>query len=123
MTCPSCGNTDIRLSQHSYWGDTFQSIFGRMPYRCRKCRHRFYSSGTPAVAEGPKGSRKAHLVTREELKSKRRRLLRGLIAIAIFAVMFVIFLMILKYLTTDTGPPKDYGAAPVSSSAAAAREV
>jgi len=110
MICPSCGDSAIRFSQHSYGSDAFQSLFGRMPYRCRKCRRRFYSSQTlPATSDGKKVSRRPHLDPRDEIKSKRKRLLRGLIAIAIFAAMFIIFLMILNYLTSEKGPPKEVG--------------
>jgi hypothetical protein len=110
MTCPSCGNSDIRPSEHSYWSDTWQSMFGRKPYRCRKCRHRFYSSETPPpAAEGTKRSGRAQLDPIHEAKRRRKRLLRGLIAVAIFAAMFLIFLMILSYLTSDKGAPKEIG--------------
>jgi hypothetical protein len=120
MTCPSCGNSDIRPSDHAYWSDAFQSVFGRKPYRCRKCRHRFYSSETPPPAtEGSKG--RAQLDPRDEAKRKRTRLLRGLIAIAIFAAMFLIFLMILNYLTADKGAPKEIGKVQSLSTISAAR--
>jgi hypothetical protein len=85
-------------------------MFGRKPYRCRKCRHRFYSSETPPpAAEGSKRSGRAQLDPLHEAKRRRKRLLRGLIAIAIFAAMFLIFLMILNYLTSDKGAPKEIG--------------
>jgi hypothetical protein len=110
MTCPSCGNSDIRPSEHSYWSDTLQNVLGRKPYRCRKCRHRFYSSEAPPPAvEGSKRSGRPQLDPRDEAKRRRKRLLRGLIAVAIFAVMFLIFLMILNYLTSDRGAPKEIG--------------
>jgi hypothetical protein len=110
MICPSCGNADIRPSEHSYWSDTLQSVLGRKPYRCRKCRHRFYSSETPPPAvEGAKRSGRPQLDPLHEAKRRRKRILRGLIAIAIFAAMFLIFLMILSYLTSDKGAPKEIG--------------
>jgi hypothetical protein len=59
--------------------------------------------------EGSKRSGRPHLDPLHEAKRRRKRLLRGLIAIAIFAAMFLIFLMILNYLTSDRGAPKEIG--------------
>jgi hypothetical protein len=49
--------------------------------------------------------------TRELNKARRKRLIRGFIAIAIFAAMFLIFLLLLNFLTADKGAQKDFGMA------------
>jgi hypothetical protein len=85
---------------------------GRLPYRCRKCRFRFYSSKPLDPASAKKKERRA---THDEIKRSRRRLWRIIIAVAIFAGMFVIFLLILNFLTSDKGPAKDFGANPPAS--------
>jgi len=108
MICPSCGDSETRPSQHTYWSDLFQRMLGREPYRCRKCRLRFYSSETPSSdVEGAKHHTPTNRSNRELTKVRRRRLLRALIAIAIFAAMFVVFLILLKYLTADKASQKD----------------
>jgi hypothetical protein len=110
MNCPSCGNSEIRPSQHSYWSDSLQRMIGRAPYRCKKCRLRFYSSeAPPSILLGSNRAVDANRSTHEINKSRRRRLLRSLIAIAIFAVMFLIFLILLNVLTADKGSQKDVG--------------
>jgi hypothetical protein len=110
MNCPSCGNSETRPSQHSYWSDFFQRLRGREPYRCRKCRLRFYSDESPSQdAGGAKLSPVENRSNREISKARRRRIIRGAIAIAIFAAMFLIFLVLLNYLTSDRGPQREFG--------------
>jgi len=114
MICPSCGSTQVRPSRHFHWGDIFQNMRGRKPYRCRKCQFRFYTSESPEAGQeghphrthNPAGPRSAR---------DRRRIVRRIIAIAIFAVMFLIFLLFLHFLTTDRAIPKEVGEAPHGS--------
>jgi hypothetical protein len=49
--------------------------------------------------------------TRELSKARRKRIIRGFIAIAIFAAMFLIFLLLLNFLTADKGAQKEFGTA------------
>ena len=39
--CPNCGSHDTRKSLPRGVLDTFILMFGRWPYRCRKCSYRF----------------------------------------------------------------------------------
>jgi hypothetical protein len=112
MNCPTCGTSEVRPSEHSHWSDGLQRIMGRLPYRCRTCRLRFYSSKPLNPLSEKKKDRRA---THDEIKRSRRRLWRVIIAVAIFAGMFVIFLMILNFLTSDKGPAKDFGVIPPAS--------
>lgn len=40
--CPKCGSTDIRPSRRDSFAAHFFSMFGRLPFRCRSCRVKFY---------------------------------------------------------------------------------
>ena len=118
MTCPKCGSSEIRLSRHAHSMDALHRIGGDQPYRCRKCRHRFYSSEVLVVGDSEsvrpaQGSR--HTPGSSWLRSSRsrKRLKRGLIALTIFVAMFVIFWLFLRYLTTERAPGADSAAVPL----------
>ena len=97
--------------------DNLHRIGGRVPYRCRKCRHRFFSSevlmqSDAEVAQSANAGqpRHAHRKTRQKSPRSRKRLVRGLIAFVIFAVMFLIFWVFLRYLTTERAPAQNSSA-------------
>jgi hypothetical protein len=105
MDCPSCGKSDIRRSHSSNWRDSVQRVLGRQAYRCRKCRRRFYY---PAVGEPT-----AHNTARAQQKRpggkvkdfrKRKRLLRRIIAVAVFVAMFSLFGLFLHHISVDHPP-------------------
>jgi multidrug efflux pump subunit AcrB len=110
MTCPKCGSSEIRTSRSARWSDVFQRVRGREAFRCRQCRQRFFASvAFASETEGGASNRSQrsalHLSTRT-----RKLLVRRLIVISIFAVMFVIFWLFLRYLTTERSPSVDSGA-------------
>jgi len=97
MICPNCGNAKIRLSEHRHWNDVFQRIMGRLPYRCRECRHRFYASASIMPSAGPQDRARrarrspAHVNTR-----RRKHLRRWFRAAAIFIATFILFWLHLR---------------------------
>lgn len=42
LFCPKCGSTDVRRSRGDGPLAFFNGLFGRLPYRCRSCRGKFY---------------------------------------------------------------------------------
>ena len=42
LICRACGKTDVRPSWQSGITDQLLIWSGRLPFRCRACRHRFY---------------------------------------------------------------------------------
>jgi len=119
MTCPQCGSSDIRASRSTRWNDVFQRMLGREAARCRRCRRRFFVAN--ATESGLKRLVKSNRTDRhQKLMSTRtrKRLIRQLIVISIFAVALIIFLFFLHYLTTERVPSQDSGAVrfPVASS-------
>lgn len=110
MTCPNCGKSEIRVSHHPHSMDWLHRIAGRVPCRCRKCGHRFFASEISVPREADAGSVESSRVVRTSRNrpvsrfkgpAGRRRLLRRVITVAIFAIMFVIFWLFLRYLTTE----------------------
>ena len=93
MICPKCNSAEVRHSQRASWADTLQSWFGRRAYRCRSCRLRFHAlqDGEPAPAKPHKHS------SRRGKRSGRQRTVQ----ILIFAVMLIMFLIFLRYLTRE----------------------
>jgi multidrug efflux pump subunit AcrB len=111
MTCPKCRSSEIRASRSSRWSDIFQRVRGREAFRCRKCRQRFFASQSSALgSQQVVQSKHTHRHSRLMSRRTKKRLSRRLIVIAIFAVMFVIFLFFLRYLITERMPASDSGA-------------
>lgn len=45
LECPGCSSLDVRRSRRSGFIDRFQHlVLGKLPYRCRNCKRRFYLS-------------------------------------------------------------------------------
>ncbi len=93
------------MSTETHWCDALQRIRGRQPYRCRKCRYRFYASLLAEINGRIGPSNSTHRGASLTRARNRRRLVRRLITIAIFTVMFIIFWLYLRYITTDRLPP------------------
>jgi hypothetical protein len=105
MTCPHCGNSDIRRSQSSHWSDGLHRALGRNAYRCRKCRQRFFLPSFKQIATHTrKQSERSRKAARRLDFRKRKRLIRRLITIAVFIVMFSLFGLFLQHLTVDHPP-------------------
>jgi hypothetical protein len=47
LFCPKCGSTDVRRSRGEGLRALFFALFGRMPFRCRSCRVKFYRHADP----------------------------------------------------------------------------
>jgi len=110
MTCPKCGSADIRASRSDRWSDIFHRFRGRDTYRCRNCRMRFYAS--ESAQPGPKQadqSKPTHRHPKLISTRKKKRLIRRLIVISIFALAFIMFWFFLRYLTTEKSPAQDSG--------------
>ncbi len=103
MNCPACGKSDIRRSHSSDWRDNFERLLGRQAYRCRKCRQRFYY---PAVGELAR--RNSGLAQKKGVKvrdfRRRKRVMRRIIAVAVFVVMFSLFGLFLRHISQDHPP-------------------
>lgn len=89
----------------------FQRVRGREAFRCRKCRQRFFASvsaesGPERTAQSSRAPRPTKLMSTRS----KKRLVRRLIVILIFAVAFVIFWYFLRYLTSERIPAPDSGA-------------
>jgi len=111
MICPACGSSEIRTSRHTRWSDFFQRVRGREAFRCRTCRLRFFAS--QSTKSGPEQVvQSKHIHRPQKLMSTRskKRFVRRLVVILIFAVAFVIFLFFLRYLITERMPASDSGA-------------
>jgi ribosomal protein L37AE/L43A len=105
MTCPHCGNSDIRRSHSSQWSDVLHRAFGRDAYRCRKCRLRFYSPRYAQITTHAtkKSDRSGKAAKRLDFR-RRKRLIRRLITIAVFVVMFAMFGLFLRHIMEDHPP-------------------
>jgi hypothetical protein len=111
MTCPKCGSSDIRASRRTRWSDVFQWVRGRETFRCRTCRQRFFASdstepGPQQVVQSNHSHRPAKLMSTRS----KKRLVRRLVVISIFAVAFIVFWLFLRYLTTEKSSSQDSGA-------------
>ena len=103
MTCPQCTSSDIRRSSNPSWKDVLPSLLGQQPYRCRKCRHRFFARpSTQLAANGRKNQ--ADPISK---KRKMRRLFRTVLAFAVVVLMFSLFGFFLRYITADHAPKGD----------------
>jgi hypothetical protein len=111
MTCPHCGSTDIRSSKRAHLGDAFQRFRGLEPFRCRKCRKRFFASES-SLSDGERivVSKATHRPVKLMSVRKKQRLVRQLTVIGIFAVAFVLFYFFLRYLIREPKPASDTGA-------------
>ena len=104
MICPECSSPDVRESRSSRMVDVFQRARGRIAYRCRRCRHRFYAS-PGSDNEISKGAHRVSRHSKRTISSRgRRRLVRKIILFSVFAIAFLIFWLFLRYLTKEPSP-------------------
>lgn len=94
MNCPKCASADVRVSRHSAWTDSIYSVLGRQAFRCRSCHLRFYRTQTDG------GAKPASKRPRSKHRSPKR-VRPWMWETVIFAVMLVIFLIFLRYLTRE----------------------
>jgi len=114
MKCPGCGSTSLRASRQREWNDAIPALLGRRAYRCRSCRTRFHAAAPPEDA-APPGSAESPLPSRRRRRWRiPRRLRRRLLEVAVFALLLVIFLMFLRYLTRERTPASESGSGSVS---------
>lgn len=103
-SCSRCGHTDVRRSRGSGLLDRLPGRYGKLPYRCRACRLRFYvKPEVPAVASNPAApsSRSSHRSTTLSRQFKQWRKKKGrklLIQALVFGGMLALFLICLHYL-------------------------
>jgi len=72
--------------------------------RCRKCRQRFYSTDSPTrrVLESERSAPVARTSSKRHRSSRHTaRLVRVLVTLAVFGVMFLIFFAFLHYLSIE----------------------
>jgi hypothetical protein len=102
MICPHCSSTNIRHSESARWDDFLRRAGDRQAFRCRVCRHRFFASTTSETLarvsrqSARKRRRHQHIQTRKE-----KRLVRRIITVAVFLLMFSVFGLLLHYLSVD----------------------
>jgi hypothetical protein len=105
MNCPKCKSADVRLSKTPSWRDVFQRVQGREAFRCRDCRARFFAREAPGAETDAGAIQKSKQIAHFRGKSRRTR---QILIISVFAVAFVVFFYILRYLTTErTATPAD----------------
>jgi len=106
MICPKCGNSDIRRSHSFDWGDWLHRALGREAYRCRKCRLRFFRLRSTQIAGHSKKTPSFSSKGEKRLDFRRRkRLIRRIITVAVFVVMFSMFGLFLIHVSVDHPPP------------------
>ena len=79
LRCPSCSGADIRHSLPRGFLDSFMTMFGKAPFRCRRCDRRFY--GQTTILSRPKADKEAdrRMSVRRENDGLRIFFLLGLI--------------------------------------------
>ena len=101
MNCPKCGSADVRRSRQETWSDAFQAVCGRQAFRCRSCRFRFHRQ----EAAGGKTSKQ------DDSRRGLRRIRPWMVELAIFALLLLIFLAFLRYLTREPVANREGGRA------------
>jgi hypothetical protein len=117
MNCPHCGSVDVRSSRRERWTDRFERLFGKVAFRCRSCRKRFFAP------ESANGDRQANANKRRHSKSpytiarERQRILRRIFALVIFAIAFLLFWFMLQIAVSK---PPSSGLVPIAPAASVA---
>jgi len=71
-------------------------------YRCRSCRNRFYAADSGDRVPGKPSKRSNNLPrTSEEIRARRLLIKRAIVA-AIFASALILFLLFLKFMTSES---------------------
>lgn len=105
IACPVCQSEDVRASWSTRITDVFHRLRGRVPFRCRQCRQRFFA----ALSVAEKQQHAAELTESRSFKHHRsvqsmERLNFLMVVISIFAVAVMLFLLFLRALTTESQP-------------------
>jgi len=102
MNCPHCGNSDVRHSLSWHWSDWFHRALGQNAYRCRKCQLRFFlPRARRTIANLNEKSERNEKSSKRLEFLRRKRLIRRLITIAVFVVMFSVFGLFLLHISKD----------------------
>ena len=104
MTCPVCGAPDVRLSQHTSLRDSYYALLNKSAWRCRKCRIRFYAPSAPGEA------RKRFSIRKQRRNTRRRLGVNTGFAVLLGAAALLIFLLFLRYLTSESRSEPSEGA-------------
>lgn len=118
ITCPVCGSAEVRLSRSKRRTDVFRWLRGRRePFRCRNCRRRFFASlstiETKKRAVKPASRRRSK---RYLSRRTKKRMIRTLIMVCVFAGAFILFLIFLRYMMTERQPKPFPGVIPGTTS-------
>jgi type VI protein secretion system component VasF len=90
-------------------------MLGRQAYRCRTCRQRFYCSAFEEPRRGSGFSQKKRGVKVVDFR-RRNRMMRRVVTVVVFVVMFSLFGLFLRHIsqdhlpqsnTQDTGSPNE----------------
>ncbi len=103
MNCPKCGGSEVRPSSRVKWIDRLRR---KRALRCRTCRARFYAAGPQTEARAARHPGRSHEHGAKR-GGKRRR--RWIIEAVIFAVLLILFLLFLRYLTREAPPSSESG--------------
>jgi preprotein translocase subunit SecG len=77
-------------------------------FRCRSCRKRFYASdSTESGQRQVDKSKHTHRPAKFMSDRSKKRLIRRLVVISIFALAFIVFWLFLRYLTTEKSSSQD----------------
>jgi preprotein translocase subunit SecG len=86
-------------------------VRGRETFRCRSCWKRFHASdSTESGLQQVDKSKHTHRPAKLMSTRSKKRLIRRLVVISIFAAAFLVFWLFLHYLTTEKSPSQDSGA-------------
>lgn len=114
--CAACGSSRVRPSRQADPMDKIHTQSGKVPWRCRDCRVRFYSD---VVTEEAAVTRH-HPHRRRSLRTILKGQKRALISSGIFLLLIGLFLICLAYMARDHGdsqtslqyPPAGFGGLP-----------
>jgi hypothetical protein len=102
MTCPHCGEQSAHRSHRSGIKDRVMRIFQMIPYRCKKCKKRFYTylAGEKSDRLRTPEERKI-MELRRRLKWKRSKRELVVYAMATIILLAVIYLALQQRVTSD----------------------
>jgi hypothetical protein len=80
-------------------------MLGRQAYRCRTCRQRFYYSAFGGVSRPSPGDsgQKRRGVKVVDFR-RRKRMMRRIVTVLVFAAMFSLFGLFLRHISQDHPP-------------------
>jgi hypothetical protein len=102
MICPNCGEAAAHRSHRDGIKDNFVRLFQMIPYRCRKCRRRFY-----AYKAGEKSSRmrtpeeRKIMQLRSRLRWQRSKRELAAYGLGVLIMVAVIYFMIQQRIASE----------------------